>query len=333
MAYTSIGELIPQLADLGAGAGGSLTYTAGGQNFTQCCLVAINQSLVLAGPDGTLSLNTPAYFQPPVTIPQLEQALLSDQTFPCGTSRGGNLDESPVVRVPYDWCLSQCGGWERSHISVPQQWVGPLFQFILPSLAFCLNIPRASKLAMPDVMAQARPNSLIWFAMYWIRFLWAMLLTTIDALAWLSICLAFAGPMLLSAMYEYVLDRKVLEVLSASKGKGKRDGPDISPRLRAQLLLAVAVGNLRISTGRRISVFSQWEAETHRRRLSVGDILKDNTWTRVMAMIDEDESDVAWFGGKVILSTKLKAIFNSQARSVHFPEACYTIPILTSVVL
>ncbi|KAL2292837.1 hypothetical protein FJTKL_07893 [Diaporthe vaccinii] len=60
-------------------------------------------------------------------------------------------------------------------------------------------------------------------------------------------------------------------------------------------------------------MFSQWDAQTHQRKLSVGDILKDNTWTRVMAMVDEDESDLAWFGGKVLLSTKLKSIFNSQA--------------------
>lgn len=320
MVHSIIGELIPQLANLTASVTNSLSVTAGGQNFTHCCLVAINQSLSLTGPDGTLSVNTPAYFQPPVTSEELKYAFAGDRTFPCGASRGGNPDGTPVVRVPYDWCQSRCGGWEMSHISVPQQWVGPLVQFILPSLALCLNIPRASKLAMPDMTSQPRLWSLIWFVTYWARLLWAMLLTVVDTFVWLSVCFAFAGPMLLSTMYEYVLDRKVLDFLDASKDRGKRDGPDISPRLRAQLLLAVAVGNLRISTGRRISIFSQWDAETHRRKMSVGDILKDNTWTRVMAMVDEDESDVAWFGGKVQLSTKLKSIFNSRARSVHFEK-------------
>lgn len=317
MVYSSIGDLIPQLANLTASVTSSLLGTAGGQNFTHCCLVAINQSLSVTGPDGTLSLNTPAYFHPPITPEELRDTFSGDRTFPCDASRGGNPDGTPVVRVPYDWCQSQCGGWERSHISVPQQWVGPLVQFILPSLALCLNIPRASKLAVPDMVSQPRLWSLVWFATYWARLMWAVLLTAVDTFVWLTICFAFAGPMLLSAMYEYVLDRKVLDFLDAPKGRGKRDGPDISPRLRAQLLLAVAVGNLRISTGRRISMFSQWDAETHRRKLSVGDILKDNTWTRVMAMVDEDESDVAWFGGKVQLSTKLKSIFNSQARSVQ----------------
>lgn len=314
MVYSGIGELFPQLANLTAGVTSSIPGTAGGQNFTHCCLVAINQSLSVTGPDEKLSLNTPAYFIPPVTIEGLENALSSEHAFPCSASRGGGSDGAPIVRVPYDWCLSQCGGWE---VSVPQQWVGPLVQFILPSLALCLNVPRASKLAMPNVMSQLRPWSLIWFATYWIRLLWAILMITVDTVLWLFICFAFAGPMLLSAMYEYVLDGKVLNFLNASEERRKDDGQTLSPRLRAQLLLAVAAGNLRISTSRRISIFSQWDAETHQRRMSVGDILKDNTWARVMAIIDEDESDAAWLGGKVRVSAKLKAIFNSQARSVH----------------
>lgn len=210
-----------------------------------------------------------------------------------------------------------------SRTSVPQQWVGPLVQFILPSLAFCLSIPRASKLRMPDVIGRVRPWSLIWFATSWITVLWTILLTSVDTIVWLCLCFAFAGPMLLSGMYEYALDRKVLDFLDDSNRGVKRDGAGISRRLTAQLLLAVAVGNLRICTSRRISMVSQWDAETHRRRVSVGDILKDNTWSRVMVMVDEDESDLAWLGGKVRLSTKLKAIVNSQARSVHFEK--YTI--------
>lgn len=317
MVYSSIGELIPQLANLTAGVTSSISATAGGQNFTHCCLIAVNQSLSVTGPDGELSLNTPNYFLPPVTIEGLENSLSGGHPFPCSASRGGNSDGAPIVRVPYDWCLSQCGGWEISHVGVPQQWVGPLVQFILPSLALCLNVPRASKLAIPDVMSQLRPWSLIWFATYWIRLFWAILLTIVDAIVWLVICFAFAGPMLMSAMYEYVLDGKVLDFLNVSDDKRKRDGQNLSPRLRAQLLLAVATGNLRISTSRRMSVFSQWDTETFQRRISVGDILKDNTWARVMAIIDEDESDTAWLGGKVLVSAKLKAIFNSQARSVH----------------
>lgn len=319
MAYSSIGDLIPQLINLTAGTTGSLSSRVGGQNFTHCCLLAVNQSLTLNEPGGTVSFGTPTYFQPPsLTIPELENALSGDPGFLCRASRGSSPAAAPVVRVPYDWCLSQCRGWEISRVSLPQQWVGPLVKFILPSLAFCLSIPRASKLRMPDVMAQVRRWSLVWFATCWIGLLWALLLTVVDKIVWLSICFAFAGPMLLSVVYEYTLDSKVLNFLDESNRRRKDDGAHISSRLTAQLLLAVAVGNLRISTGRRISIFSQWDADTHRRRLSVGDILRDNTWSRIMAMVDEDESDIAWLGGKVRLSTKLKAILNSQSRFVHF---------------
>lgn len=332
MVDSRIAELIPQLANLTADTTSSFLGTAGRQNFTHCCLVAINQSVSVAGPEGQLSLNTPAYFQPPLPIGELEYALSGGQAFPCGASRGSDSDVRPVIRVPYDWCLSQCGGWEVSRASVPQQWVGPLVQFVLPSLALCLSIPRASKLAITDFMSRLRPWSLVWLATYWIGLLWTMLLTTVDTVLWLFVCFAFAGPMLLSAMYEWVLDGKVLGFLSGFKGTGMRDGPNITPRLRTQLLLAVAVGNLRISTGRRVSMFSQWDAETRQRRISFGDILKDNTWTRIMTMIDEDESDVAWVGGNVLLSTKLKAIFNSQARYVHLEEPCLATGLLTMAV-
>lgn len=319
MPYSSIGDFIPQLINLTAGTMGSLSSKAGGQNFTHCCLLAVNQSLSLNGPDGTVSLSTPTYFQPSsLTIPEIEHALSGDPGFPCSALQGSSPAVAPVVRVPYDWCLSECGGWEMSRVSLPQQWVGPLVKFILPSLAFCLSIPRASKLRMPNVIAQVRPWSLVWFATSWIGLLWALLLTVVDATVWLSICFTFAGPMLLSVAYESALDSKVLNFLDEYNRRRKRDGAHISSRLTAQLLLAVAVGNLRVSTGRRISIFSQWDAGTHRRRLSVGDILKDNTWSRVMAMVDEDESEIAWLGGKVRLSTKLKAILNSQSRFVHF---------------
>jgi hypothetical protein len=307
----SIGDVIPQLANLTA-----LTKRTGAQNFTHCCLVAANQSL--------LSLSTPAYLQPStVGIPALRHALSEDPSFSCGDPRGVNPAEAPIVRVPYKWCVSECPGWEMSSTGAPQQWVGPLVQFILPSLAICLSIPRASKLRIPGVAGRVRPWSLVWFATSWIRLLWTFLLTFVDAVLWLSICFAFTGPMLLSAMYEYILDRKVLDFLDDTKNeaRAKRHGANIPPRLTAQLLLAVVAGNLRICTSRRISVVSQWDSETRRRRISVGDILKDNTWSRVMATLDQDESDIAgaWPGGKVRLSTKLKSIVNSQARSVCPP--------------
>lgn len=329
MGYSTLSEVIPQLTNLTYRAPSPLAITAGGQNFTHCCLVAVNQSLNVKGPNGTLSFNSPSYFLPSLTISDLESAV-SGSSFPCGASWNDDYAGAPVVRVPYNWCLSECGGWEISHVDILSQWIGPLVQFILPSLAFCLNVPRVRKLAIPEGVFQAHPRSVGGFATYWFRLGWALVLMTIDTFVWLSVCFAFAGPMLLSAVYEFILDRKVLEFLSPPGEKTKRKRPAISKRLKAQLLLAVVVGNLRLSTGRRSSTFtnkssrSDQDPETTRRdtNSTTIDPLTDNTWSRVMSMVDEAEEARA-FSGKVSLSTKLKAILSSQARSVQVMGLLY----------
>lgn len=325
MSYSSLGEAIPQLANLTYRAPSPLAITAGGQNFTHCCLVAMNQSLNVNGPNGSLAFNNPAYFPPWLSITDLESAVTGgSDRFPCGASWSGDWQGAPVVRVPYGWCRSECGGWQISTFDVLSQWIGPLVQFILPSLAFCLNVPRVRKVAIPNGIFQAHPRSVVGFLTYWIRLGWAICLMTIDTFIWLSICFAFAGPMLLSAVHEFILDRKVLEFLSPPKEKRKRERPAISTRLKAQLLLVVLVGNLRLSTRRRSSTISSGKGmnndkdlEMDSRHPSVATIdpLTDNTWLRVMAMVDDAETD-AGNPRRVLLSTKLKAILNSQARSV-----------------
>lgn len=155
---------------------------------------------------------------------------------------------------------------------------------------------------------------------------------TVDTFIWLSVCFAFAGPMLLSAVYEFILDRKVLEFLNPPKGKKEKDKPVVSKRLKAQLLLAVVVGNLRLSTGRRSSTFdtqnstqSDQDPQPIKRQgssVTTIDTLADNTYSRVMALLDEAEEGCRAYG-RVSLSTKLKAILNSQPRYV----SCATVSI------
>lgn len=296
LGYSSLGEAIPQLANLTYDAPNPLALNAGGQNFTHCCLVAMNQSLNVNGPNQSLSFNNPEYFFPSLTIPELETAI-AGSSFPCGATWNGDWAGAPVVRVPYTWCTSQCGGWEMSHFDVLSQWIGPLVQFILPSLAFCLNVPRVRKLAIPNFIFQSHPRSLRGFGTYWLRLGWAITLMTVDTFIWLSVCFAFAGPMLLSAVYEFIIDRKVLEFLSPPPEHKKKHKPVISRRLKAQLLLAVVTGNLRLSTHRRSSTGtthkstqSDEDPEQARRRPSVAtrrpsaatiDPLSDTTWTRV----------------------------------------------------
>jgi hypothetical protein len=212
-----------------------------------------------------------------------------------------------------------------SHLSSLNQWVGPLVQFILPSLAFCLNIPRCRKLSIPEVVFQAHPRNLVGFASYWIRLLGAFLLMTIDTVVWLSICFAFAGPMLLSAVYEFVLDRKILEFLRPHKQC--RERAIIPDRLKAQLLLSVVVGNLRISSSggeRRHSAVRHnsygFDTEACGAEEPRNPHAANNSWKRVMTLLDDLDSPrpASDFPGVVSLPTKLKAILNSQERWVVY---------------
>ncbi|KAI1870150.1 hypothetical protein JX265_006320 [Neoarthrinium moseri] len=324
MSYTNVWDAIPQLANLSyLPPDGTRAPNLGGQNFTHCCLRAVNSSLTAE--NGSITFTNTSFFLPDQTIdPILESAENDD--FPCGAEWNGDPAGSPVVQVPYRWCTSECSGWEISHFGALQQWVGPLVQFILPSLAFCLNIPRTRKLAIPDVVFQAHPRNIIGFTTYWIRLGGAMIIMTIDTFVWLALCFAFAGPMLLSGVYEFVLDRKILEFLSPPQKS--EDRPKIPARLKAQLLLAVIVGNLRISTG-----IQEHRASLQMRQNSYGlfnskrgedrteaDLGEggptDNTWHRVVSMLDDLERQnlpSQLRVGTVSVADKLKSVLMSQA--------------------
>ncbi|KAI0863832.1 hypothetical protein F4860DRAFT_511721 [Xylaria cubensis] len=314
----NVGTYFPQLAGLYLDPPRPrLVSSLGGQNFTHCCLVALNESLVVG--DGNLSFASPSFVDSGVSIGDLLDAA-QNNAFPCGAEFTGDRGGAPVVSVTYSWCTNKCRGWEISHFNVLQQWVGPLVQFIVPCLAFCSNVPRTRKLGIPDIVFRAHPRTFVGFATYWIRLMGALVITLLDTIVWLSICFAFAGPMLLSAVYEYALDRKVLEFLSPPKGSP----PRIPMRLRAHLLLAVVCGNIRMAMRERAD-----EGGGHARVDSgLGDpesnksvvthrIVHNSIWKRIMTMVDEYEA-LRMEGGETVkqvvsLPTKLKSLLNSQA--------------------
>ncbi|RWA05993.1 hypothetical protein EKO27_g9108 [Xylaria grammica] len=319
----SVASFFPQLAALSLDPPDPRPVAIGGQSFTHCCLIALDESLVVR--DGNLSYADISFVDPSVSIDDLQYAAQND-AFPCGAEFTGDKNGAPVISVTYNWCRDKCPGWELSHFNVLQQWVGPLVQFIVPCLAFCTNVPRTRKLGIPNIVFQAHPRTVVGFATYWIRLLGALILMLLDTVVWLSICFAFAGPMLLSAVYEYALDRKVLEFLSPPKG----EPPKIPMRLRAQLLLAVVCGNIRMAMRERTDCDSGDDASSGCTPVGsdLGDLEKaeepvphrlvhNSIWKRIMTMVDEYE--VSRLDGNekalqvVSLPVKLKSLLSSQA--------------------
>src|SRR5437667_1259091 len=103
--YSSISEAFPQLSGLTPNPSSSLPISLGGQNFTHCCLLAVNSSLTIN--NGLLEiLNT--------SVIESNISTFHSSQFGCGAKYIGDPSGAPVVSISYDWCTSNCGGWEIS---------------------------------------------------------------------------------------------------------------------------------------------------------------------------------------------------------------------------
>ncbi len=111
------------------------------QNFTYCCLKAVNQSLTVR--NGSLQLVND-WIQLD-NASQLIEAADRGQ-FPCGAIYNGDPQGAPVVGVEYDWFVAECPGWSRSSQSNLNTWLQPLSGFLLPAVIFCLSVPRRRKI-------------------------------------------------------------------------------------------------------------------------------------------------------------------------------------------
>lgn len=132
--YTSISDAFWQLANITANPITTAVLN-GGQNFTHCCLVAVNESLVFN--HGYINKSDTDYMAD-ATIDQLIAAS-EDGQFPCdATSEVYNQEFT--VRVPYDWLSAQCPGWEKVPVDT-LSWVQSLVSFVLPSVVFSKAAP------------------------------------------------------------------------------------------------------------------------------------------------------------------------------------------------
>ncbi|KAK9778449.1 hypothetical protein SCAR479_04851 [Seiridium cardinale] len=234
--------LIPQLQNLTFAPPTSQNrpIRLGGQDFAHCCLLALNESFEIQ--NGNLSFRQPSY------LSTLTPEDFGSSQFPCGAAYLGNSSGAPEVRVPYDWCANRCDGWQISHKEALSQWIGPLVGFILPCIAFCLNIPRSSKMGIPSMVFRPRPNHTMGLITSVLRFPPALFIVTLDTVIWLSICFAFAGPMLLSGLYEAYLDHRLLTVLDQRVRIDSRNTPKLTVGMRARLLSIILIGNIKMKS-------------------------------------------------------------------------------------
>ncbi|KAH7188000.1 hypothetical protein DER44DRAFT_816377 [Fusarium oxysporum] len=134
----------------------------------------------------------------------------------CGQSYNESSSAAPDAYVTYNFCKSECSGWGISSADNPDQWAGPIVQFLLPSVIFSMNIPRRfefiSSRWLEDLVLRNRHG--------WKRAVLSLLMTmpallfvTADAIIWVMAIMSMAGPMMVAGLHEALLDFKILKAL------------------------------------------------------------------------------------------------------------------------
>lgn len=126
-----IGSTFPQLHPLQR----SLASSPGSQDFDHCCRLAVNDSLSVINGSLVGFTSTQSFIADQFDAFRTEQ-------FPCAATYNGNKKGAPPVSIPYAYCKNNCPGWQRSKSSKLNQWVSPFTGFLIPSVVFCLAIPR-----------------------------------------------------------------------------------------------------------------------------------------------------------------------------------------------
>ena len=223
--FTTISDAIPQLAGL------SLTSPRypglGTMNVTNCCLFALHDAFAIE--DGYLVIVDSSFLSPGTTAESFLTDMETGQ-FPCGSDFNGT-----EVKAPYKWCSIHCPGWQRENTNA---WAFSLISFITPCLAFSTAIPRRRRLKVGHVLFKPTLRDFWKFLLTPLRFLVAVIIVTIDVLMWLALCFAFAGPMILSGVFEVFLDSKILSFVGTESKKS------LSKVMSTRLLYLILVGNL-----------------------------------------------------------------------------------------
>jgi hypothetical protein len=141
------------------------------------------------------------------------------------------------VTIPYLWCATRCPGWDRIEVDEVDKWVQQILAYTLPAAIFCSNIPRRRQITIPRQYFP-RLNFLSLLSLFY-RIPIATILAILDTTIWLIVVFCLAGPMMLSGVYESVLDYKILRQLSSTKNQAR-----ITFRQRCHLALILLIGNL-----------------------------------------------------------------------------------------
>ncbi|KAI1380464.1 hypothetical protein F4677DRAFT_406944 [Hypoxylon crocopeplum] len=205
----------------------------GGLDWNMCCSLVVNESFVIE--NGTLSIRPGQTFFTG-TIDTLEEF----PRFPCGATFNGTL-AAPHQEfwVPYSWCDDHCPGWPVTKADNFNKWLKPMISFVLPSLIFCLNIPRRRRLELHTKLFSNESINVSNILFFIVKVPLASLIVTLDIIIWTCVVFSVAGPMITSGIYEALLDARALTYLESRITENT-----LTVQQNAHALLSILIGNL-----------------------------------------------------------------------------------------
>lgn len=209
----------------------------GGQNFTWCCIQAVVESLTVDENDNLVAAEDPPIID--LNVTDLLRAEGANQ-FPC-TARYHSEQPygAPEINVPYAWLAETCPGWALSSGSNLNGWLQPLSGFLLPAVIFCLSVPRRRKIHVFREFFVADLAGIKSYIPAFVGAIGAMVIVTLDTVIWLSLCWGLSAPMILSGLYEALLDSRVVDFV-----REKMRSRNLTLDMRCRLLMLVLIGNL-----------------------------------------------------------------------------------------
>lgn len=209
----------------------------GGQNFTWCCIQAVVESLTVDENDNLVTAENPPIID--LNVTSLLRAEEASQ-FPCTACYDSEQPYgAPEINVPYAWLADTCPGWALSSGSNLNGWLQPLSGFLMPAVIFCLSVPRRRKIHVFREFFVADLAGIKSYIPALVGAIGAMMMVTLDTIIWLSLCWGLSAPMILSGLYEALLDSRVVEFV-----REKMKSRNLTLDMRCRLLMLVLIGNL-----------------------------------------------------------------------------------------
>lgn len=165
--------------------------------------------------------------------------------------------------IDYATCNQNCPGWAPTGSSYSSAWITVMFQFILPAVIFSMTIPRQHKWEASDWLFEFDLNRVNNLPKAVMSLLCAGIIVFVDTMVWVLAIFVGAGPMLVGALHEAVLDFSIVQHLKSINPdpsyaeNGETRHSELSEANKVELILAVLSGNLDMSVCDPQSILSE----------------------------------------------------------------------------